>query len=315
LSFRGKVAVIGSGVMGHGIAIACALGGYEVNMVDTTKEILARASDRINADFTGLVKMGFVTDEGAKSALARITTTTTIADAVRGSKLVTEAITEQIASKKELFKDLDQRCPEDVVLASNTASFRITEIASAVSKKNRVVGTHWWNPPYLMPLVEITKGAETSEATANKARQFLLDLGKAPVLSKDHPGLIGVRLHAALNNEAVRILQEGLASAEDIDTTVRMSIGLRWGIVGPLETLDLGGLDVFDDTYEHLGAELGERFRPPALLKEKVAKGELGVKTKKGFYQYTPESIESLLKRRDEFLAKRVKEMHHNADS
>jgi 3-hydroxybutyryl-CoA dehydrogenase len=166
-----------------------------------------------------------------------------------------------------------------------------------------------------MPLVEITKGAETSEATANKARQFLLELGKAPVVCKDHPGLIGVRLHAALNTEAIRILQEGLASAEDIDTTVRMCLGLRWGIVGPLETLDLGGLDVFHDAYEHLSGELGERFRPPALFKEKVAKGELGVKTKKGFYQYTPESIESLLKRRDEFLVKRLKEMHPSGDS
>jgi 3-hydroxyacyl-CoA dehydrogenase len=297
--------------MGHGITIAWALGGYEVSMADTTKEILARASDRISADLTGLVKNGFLTEEGAKRTIARITTTTSIADAVGDSKLVTEAITEQIASKKKLFTDLDELCPEDVVLASNTSTFRITEIASAVSKKSRVVGTHWWNPPYLMPLVEITKGAETSKATADKTRQFLLDLGKAPVICKDSPGLIGVRLHAALNTEAVRILQEGLASAEDIDTTVRMCLGLRWGIVGPLETLDLGGLDVFNDAYEHLSGELGERFRPPVLFKEKVARGELGVKTRKGFYQYTPESIESLLKQRDEFLAKRVKEMQH----
>ena len=301
--------------MGHGITIACALGGYDVSMADTTEEILDRALKRINADFTGLVRNGLVTEEEAEHTLARIRTTTSIADAVGGSRLVTEAITEQISSKKELFKNLDQLCPEDVVLASNTSTLRITEIASAVSRKSRVVGTHWWNPPYLMPLVEITKGAETSEATVNKARQFLLDLGKAPVVCKDHPGLIGVRLHAALNTEAIRILQEGLASTEDIDTTVRMCLGLRWGIVGPLEVLDLGGLDVFHDAYEHLSAELGERFRPPALFKEKVAKGELGVKTKKGFYQYTPESIESLLKRRDEFLVKRLKEMHPSGDS
>jgi len=301
--------VIGSGLMGHGISIACALAGYDVTMADTAKEILVRGLERISVDLMGLVKNEFVTEEVAKSTLARISTTTSIAEAVRGSKFVTEAITEQIGSKKELFKDLDRLCPEDVVLASNTSTFKITEIASAVSKKSRVVGTHWWNPPYLMPLVEITKGAETSETTANKAKQFLLDLGKAPVVCKDHPGLIGVRLHAALNTEAVRILQEGLASAEDIDTTVRMCLGLRWGIVGPLETLDLGGLDVFNNAYDYLSQELGERFRPPTLFKEKVAKGELGVKTRKGFYQYTPESIESLLKRRDEFLAKRVKEM------
>lgn len=295
--------------------MACALASYHVNMVDTSTETLARALSRTSADFAVLVKNGLVTKEGAKSALARIRTTTSIADAVDGAKFVTEAITEEIASKKKLFRDLDQLCPEDVVLASNTSTFRIAEIASAADKRSRVVGTHWWNPPYLMPLVEITKGAETSEATASRARQFLLELGKVPVVCKDHPGLIGVRLHAALNTEAIRILQEGLATAEDIDTAVRMSLGLRWGIVGPLEVLDLGGLDVFLDAYEHLYQELGDRFRPPELFREKVERGELGVKTGRGFHQYTAESIESLIRRRDEFLVKRLKELHPSGDS
>ncbi len=295
--------------------MACALASYHVNMVDTSTETLARALSRTSADFAVLVKNGLVTEEGAKSALARIRTTTSIADAVDGAKFVTEAITEEIASKKKLFRDLDQLCPEDVVLASNTSTFRIAEIASAADKRSRVVGTHWWNPPYLMPLVEITKGAETSEATASRARQFLLELGKVPVVCKDHPGLIGVRLHAALNTEAIRILQEGLATAEDIDTAVRMSLGLRWGIVGPLEVLDLGGLDVFLDAYEHLYQELGDRFRPPELFREKVERGELGVKTGRGFHQYTAESIESLIRRRDEFLVKRLKELHPSGDS
>lgn len=295
--------------------MACALASYHVNMVDTSTETLARALSRTSADFAVLVKNGLVTEEGAKSALARIRTTTSIADAVDGAKFVTEAITEEIASKKKLFRDLDKLCPEDVVLASNTSTFRIAEIASAADKRSRVVGTHWWNPPYLMPLVEITKGAETSEATASRARQFLLELGKVPVVCKDHPGLIGVRLHAALNTEAIRILQEGLATAEDIDTAVRMSLGLRWGIVGPLEVLDLGGLDVFLDAYEHLYQELGDRFRPPELFREKVERGELGVKTGRGFHQYTAESIESLIRRRDEFLVKRLKELHPSGDS
>jgi len=283
-------------------------------MVDTTTEILARALNRTSTDFAVLVKNGFLTEEGAKTALARITTTTSLADGVDGARFVTECITEEIAAKKRLFADLDRLCPEDVVLASNTSTFRITEIASVAQKRSRVVGTHWWNPPYLMPLVEITKGAETSEATANKAREFLLELGKAPVMCKDHPGLIGVRLHAALNTEAVRILQEGLASAEDIDTTVRMCLGLRWGIIGPLQTLDLGGLDVFLDAYEHLQQELGDRFTPPELFREKVEKGDLGVKTGRGFYQYTPESIESLIRRRDEYLVERLKEMRPGGD-
>jgi 3-hydroxybutyryl-CoA dehydrogenase len=295
--------------MGHGIGISCALGGYDVNVVDRTEEILARASNRISSEFTVLAKNGLVTEEEAKSALARIVSTTSLAEAVDGVKFVTECITEEIASKRRVFRELDNLCAEDVVLASNTSTFRITEIASAAEKRSRIVGTHWWNPPYLMPLVEITKGTETSEATAGRARKFLLELGKVPVVCKDHPGLIGVRLHAALNTEAIRILEEGLATAEDIDTTVRTCLGLRWGIIGPFETLDLGGLDVFLDAYEHLYRELGDRFRPPELFKEKVEKGELGTKTGIGFYRYTAQSVESLIKRRDEYLVKRLKEL------
>lgn len=304
-----KVAVIGAGIMGHGISMVSALAGYQVNMVDVSAERLVRALDSISADLALLLKNGLVTEEGTKNALARIKTTTSIADAVDSARFVTECITEDIAPKKELFRDLDQLCPEDVVLASNTSTFRITEIASATNKKTRVVGTHWWNPPYLMPLVEITKGAETSEATVDRARQFLLQLGKVPVVCKDHPGLIGVRLLAILVTEAIRILEEGLASAEDIDTAVRMSVGFRLPIVGPLETVDLGGLDTFLYAYEHLHRELGDRFKPPELFREKVERGEFGIKTGKGFYQYTPESIKSLIGRRDEWLVKRLKEL------
>jgi len=314
LSSRGKVAVIGAGLMGHGISIACALGSYDVNMVDTTAETLARALNGTSADLAVLVKRELVTEEDAKSALARIRTTTSIADAVDGVEFVTEAISENMASKKKLFRDLDRLCPGEVVLASNTSTFRITEIASAVEKRSRVVGTHWWNPPYLMPLVEITKGAETSERTSSRTRQFLVELGKVPVVCKDHPGLIGVRLHAALNTEAIRILEEGMATAEDIDTTVRMSLGLRWAVVGPFEILDLGGLDVFLDAYEHLYKELGDRFKPPEIFRDKVRRGELGTKTHRGFHEYTSESIESLTKRRDEFLVERLKELRSSGN-
>jgi len=295
--------------MGHGICMAFALGGCQVNVADISTESIARASSRMSAEFAVLVKNGLVTEEAVKSALGRIDGMTSVAHAVDGAGFVTESITEEIASKKRLFRDLDKLCPEDVILASNTSTFRIAEIASATDKRSRVVGTHWWNPPYLMPLVEVTKGAETSEAIVDRTRQFLLKIGKVPVVCKDHPGLIGVRLHAALNTEAVRILEEGLATAEDIDTTVRMCLGLRWGILGPLETLDLGGLDVFHDAYQNLYRELGDRFGPPELFKQKVERGELGVKTGRGFYQYTPESVESLIRRRDEFLVKRLKEL------
>lgn len=168
---------------------------------------------------------------------------------------------------------------------------------------------HWWNPPYLMPLVEIIKGAKTSDSTVNLTRSFTYRLRKVPVVCKDSPGFIGVRLQAALVIEAISILEQGLASAEDIDTTVKMSLGFRLPVIGPLETVDMGGMDTFLYAYDYLRNKLGEKFRPPDLLRQNVKEGRLGLKTGKGFYEYTTESAEALIKRRDEWILRQLKEL------
>ena len=187
-----------------------------------------------------LVERKIITKDEADDALSNIKCKASLAEATKDADFVIEAVTENMDVKKHIFKELDELCPEHMILATNTSSFSITEIASATDRQDKVVGTHWWNPPYLMPLVEIVKGERTSTETINVTKDFITRLGKVPVICKDSPGFLGVRLQAALVIEAISMLEEGLASAEDIDTAVKMTLGFRAPILGPLETVDLG---------------------------------------------------------------------------
>ncbi|MEM3550482.1 MAG: 3-hydroxyacyl-CoA dehydrogenase family protein [Candidatus Bathyarchaeia archaeon] len=302
-----KVAVIGAGIMGHGIAQVCAQAGCETSIFRRRPELLQQALDEIKLNLKVLTDKGIISGEEAAEALSRIKCETDLAEAVKGADFVIEAVTEDMNVKKDLFKRLDEYCPKHAILASNTSSFSITEIASATLRQDRVVGTHWWNPPYLMPLVEIVRGRRTSDETVGIARNFMISLGKVPVVCKDSPGFLGVRLQAALVIEAITMLEEGLATAEDIDTAVKMTLGLRLPILGPLEIVDLGGMDTFFYAYTYLYNTLGDRFKPPGLLRRKAESRELGIKTGKGFYDYTGRSVEAIVRRRDEWLIEQLK--------
>jgi 3-hydroxybutyryl-CoA dehydrogenase len=302
-----KVAVVGAGIMGHGIAQVCAQAGYKTSIVRRRPELLQQALDEIKSNLQVLVEKDVITRKEVDKALSGIRCETSLAEAVRDADFVIEAVTEDLNLKKNLFKELDALCPKHTILATNTSSFSITEIASATTRQDKVVGTHWWNPPYLMPLVEIVQGKRTSDETVSTTKDFIAKLGKVPVICKDSPGFLGVRLQAALVIEAVSMLEEGLATAEDIDTAVKMTLGLRLPILGPLETVDLGGMDTFLYAYDYLYKMLGEKFKPPNLLKRKVELGELGIKTGKGFYDYKGKDIKSIIKRRDEWLIEQLK--------
>ena len=303
------VAVVGAGIMGHGISHVCAQAGYQVNMTTRRRETLQLALSKIKSELEILARNHVITKEQAEAASSRIKCTLDRSDAVRYADFVIEAVKEDVDLKKQVFKELDEQCPKHTILATNTSSFSITELASATKREDKVVGMHWWNPPYLMPLVEIIEGAKTSEDTVDLTRSFTYRLGKVPVICKDSPGFIGVRLQAALVIEAISILEQGLASAKDIDTTVKMSLGFRVPVIGPLETVDAGGMDTFLYAYDYLHSKLGEKFRPPDILRQNVKEGRLGLKTGKGFYEYTTESAEALIKRRDEWILKRLKEL------
>jgi 3-hydroxybutyryl-CoA dehydrogenase len=279
-----RVAVVGAGTMGHGIAQAAAMAGARVCLVDREAGLVAGALERIQANLDAGVARGKVDPELRAATLERITSHTDMAAAAADIDLAIEAIPERLDLKREVFRALEAAAPATAILASNTSSLSITEIQAGLARPERVVGLHFFNPVHIMTLVEVVRGAETSDAVVAAGVAFARAMGKEPIVVEDSPGFASSRLGVALGLEAMRMLEEGVASAEDIDTA--MTLGYRHPM-GPLRLTDLVGLDVRLHIAEYLHAQLGgERFRPPDILREKVARGELGRKTGMGFFRW-----------------------------
>ena len=278
-----KVAVLGAGTMGNGIAQVCATAGMEVAMRDVEQAFLERGLQQIDKSLAKLLEKGALSEESRAAARARIRTTTDLKSAVEDADLVVEAIPERMELKIETFAFLGQHAPKHAILGTNTSSLSVTEIAAASGDPARVVGLHFFNPVPLMKLLEIVRGLGTADATVDAARAFAERIGKEPIVVKDFPGFATSRLGVILGVEAIRMLESGVASAEDIDKA--MKLGYRHPM-GPLELGDLVGLDVRLAILEHLHKELGEQFRPPALLRQMVRAGKLGRKSGEGFYKY-----------------------------
>ena len=278
------VAVLGAGTMGHGIAQVCAAAGCSVRLYDINDEAVASGAARIEGNLNKGIDRGKVTENERDAVLNRLTTTTLIAEAVTGADLVVEAAPESIELKAKIFSAVDAAAPDHALLASNTSSLSIAQIASAVADPTRVVGMHFFNPVHIMKLVEVVWGAETSDATRDAAVAFSRRLGKEPIVVKDAPGFASSRLGIVLGMEAIRMVQEGVASPVDIDTA--MELGYRHPM-GPLKLTDLVGLDVRLGIAEYLQETLGsDAFEPPELLRRMVAEGKLGKKSGSGFYQW-----------------------------
>ncbi len=278
-----KVAVLGAGTMGNGIAQVCATAGMSVVMRDLEPGLLERGLSQIDKSLAKLAEKGTLSAAERDEARARIRTTTDLVAAVKDADLVVEAIPERMDLKIETFRALGEHAPAHALLGTNTSSLSVTEIAAASGDAARVVGLHFFNPVPLMKLLEIVRGLATSDDTIERARAFAAKIGKDPIVVKDFPGFATSRLGVILGCEAIRMLEAGVASAEDIDKA--MKLGYRHPM-GPLELGDLVGLDVRLAILEHLHRELGEQFRPPALLRQMVRAGKLGRKTGEGFYKY-----------------------------
>ncbi|MCC6875250.1 MAG: 3-hydroxybutyryl-CoA dehydrogenase [Sandaracinaceae bacterium] len=278
-----SVAVVGAGTMGNGIAQVCAVSGMKVSLRDVSTDALARALAAIGASLAKLVEKGKLSAEDRELAIGRIRTTTGLPEAVEGADLIVEAIPERMDWKLELFAELGRIAKPDALLGTNTSSLSVTEIAGASGAPERVVGLHFFNPVPLMQLLEIVRGLLTSDGTIERASSFARAIGKEPIVVKDSPGFATSRLGVILGVEAIRMLETGVASAEDIDKA--MELGYRHPM-GPLKLGDLVGLDVRLAILEHLHEELGEQFRPPSLLRQMVRAGKLGRKTGEGFYKY-----------------------------
>lgn len=281
------VAVLGAGTMGAGIAHVTALSGRETRLFDVEQGALDGARDRIRSGLDRGIELGKVEPAARDEALGRLRTTRELAAAVGGADLVIEAVPERLELKRELLARAAELVPADCVLASNTSSLSITAIAEPVPGAERVIGLHFFNPVPAMALVEIVRGDRTAERVVETARALATDLGKTPIVVRDSPGFATSRLGVALGLEAIRMLEEGVASAEDIDRA--MELGYRHPM-GPLRLTDLVGLDVRLEIARHLHRELGgDRFRPPDLLERLVAEGRLGRKSGRGFYDWDRE--------------------------
>ncbi|HET9529365.1 MAG TPA: 3-hydroxyacyl-CoA dehydrogenase family protein [Blastocatellia bacterium] len=279
-----KIAVIGAGTMGHGIAQVAAQAGLPVSLVDVSRELVERGRSMIESNLKKGVERGKVTQQQMADALARIRTATDLTGSAEGADLVIEAVVERLDAKRELFAKLDDICARQTVLATNTSSLSIASIASATRRPDRVIGMHFFNPVHIMKLLEIVTGAETSDETLRVALDVASRMGKEAITVKDTPGFATSRLGVALGLEAMRMLEQGVASAEDIDKA--MVLGYNHPM-GPLRLTDLVGLDIRLSIAEYLFAELGsEVFRPPDILRRKVAEGKLGKKSGEGFYKW-----------------------------
>jgi 3-hydroxybutyryl-CoA dehydrogenase len=282
-----RVVVVGAGTMGHGIAQVAAQAGSTVTLVDVRAELAEAGLDKVRANLDGGVARGKVTDAERDGALARLRASADLAAAAAGAVLVVEAVPERLALKVDVLRAAEGAAPADALLASNTSSLSIGALQDALQRPERVVGMHFFNPVHINRLVEVVEGPRSSATAVDRAQAYARAFGKEPIRVRDSPGFASSRLGVLLGLEAIRMLEEGVASADDIDRA--LELGYRHPM-GPLRLTDLVGLDVRLDIARHLYATLGgERFRPPALLERLVAEGRLGRKSGQGFYDWSEE--------------------------
>ena len=278
------IAVIGAGTMGHGIAQVAAMAGFDTVITDANAEVLGSARERIEQNLAGGVSRGKITEQIARDTLARLRSVTALAHAVADADLVVEAILEDLDTKLRLFKEMAELTRPDVILATNTSSLSVSLIANATDRADRVIGMHFFNPVHIMKLVELVRHDATDDEVVDQVRAVVIQMGKEPIVVRDSPGFASSRLGVVLGLEAMRMVEQGVARAEDIDKALELGYGHP---MGPLKLTDLVGLDVRLAIAEYLHQELKQpHYEPPALLREKVAAGELGKKTGKGFYEW-----------------------------
>jgi 3-hydroxybutyryl-CoA dehydrogenase len=296
-----QIAVIGAGVMGHGIAQAYAQAGISVFLYDINKSYLEKAKQDIQANLTLQIQRGLITEKESEKALSLITFTTDLKEAVQNADFITEAIPEVIEWKWELYEKLERMAKPNAIIASNTSTLPISRLALHAQHPERMVITHFFNPAQLVPLVEIVRHECTTDETVELTLDLLRKAKKTPVLLKrEVPGFIANRLQAAIVREAFYLLEEGVAQAHDIDLAITAGPGFRWSFLGPIETADFGGLDTWKRVIDNLAPELSKAQEAPRILNERVEAGHLGTKTGQGIYEYKDISVPEKIKERDE---------------
>jgi 3-hydroxybutyryl-CoA dehydrogenase len=289
-----RVAVIGAGLMGYGIAQVFAVGGHAVTLVDVQPEVLPKAVAMVRANLDLMAQKGLLPLAAVEASVSRITTTSDMLAAARNADFVVEAVLEKVDLKQRIFQQLDAVCPQTTLLATNTSVISITEIASQSVHRQRIVGTHFWNPPYLIPLVEVVRGDDTADATMDRTFDLLKAVGKHPVrVNKDVPGFVANRLQHALWREAISIVENGIADAATVDECIRMGFGLRLPVLAPLENADMVGNDLVLAIHDYILKHLDNRPHASPLLNAMVERGDLGFKSGHGFFDWSDETMQA----------------------
>lgn len=289
-----RIAVIGAGLMGHGIAQEFAAAGYNVALTDADPAVLARVPGAIRDNLRAVAEITGKPAPDAEILLSRIQITSDLGEACESADVLVEAVSEHLDLKRQLFAEFDRLCPPRTILASNTSSFMPSQLASVTKRPAQVLVAHYFNPPHLVPLVELVRGAETSDATIDTMEALYRKFGKSPVVvQKEALGFIGNRLQKALLREALSLVEQGIATPRDVDTVMTSSIGRRWSVAGVFEVFDLAGLDLLLAVMSEIQPDLENTRDVSRILRDHVATGQLGAKSGKGFYDWTPESIEA----------------------
>mgnify|MGYP002037723169 CR=1 FL=1 len=289
-----NLSVIGAGLMGHGIALKFAQAGTNVIVHDNNKEVLSSLIDRIRQSYS---QMG-VSENEIEIFIKNINISDDLNYSVKKADLVIEAISEKLELKQEIFFEVEKKAPLNCVISSNTSVIPITKIVKRMSEKSRGLGTHWWNPPHLIPLVEVIKTEWTSVKVIDLVMFVLKKIGKTPVrVEKDIPGFIGNRLQHALWREAISLIENNVCDAEAVDTVIKSSFGRRLAVLGPIENADLVGTDLTLDVHENVLFDLESSKEPSKLLRKLVNDGKLGMKSGEGFQKWTKNEIENTKKR------------------
>ncbi|MGD9568934.1 MAG: 3-hydroxyacyl-CoA dehydrogenase family protein [Sedimentibacter sp.] len=307
-----KIGVAGGGTMGSGIAQIFAQHGYEVVVTDIAEKFLENTKRIILLNQKTLISEGLLTEEDAKESLKHISYTTN-KNVFKDADLIIEAIIEKMEIKQNYWLEVEGIAKEDCIFATNTSGLSINGICSKLNNKKRFIGMHWWNPPHIIPLIELIKADDTSENTVLILKELVDKIGKeSVVVLKDVNGFIGNRIQFAVYREALKIVEEGIATIEDVDKAMKYGPGFRYPVLGPFETSDLGGLDTFYYISSYLFNELSDVKEPTKLQQEMMDNNNLGVKTGKGWYDYSDGKAEEAMARRDKNFYKMLKHIHNN---
>ncbi len=295
-----KIAIIGSGVMGSGIAQSFAVSGYYVTINDIKEELLNHAQSRISENLSLLMEEGVLTDREKQGALANITYRVDLEGAIRDADFIIEAIPEVIELKLNLYEQMEEIIKPDAIVASNTSTFPISQLMEKASFADRMVITHFFNPGHLVPLVEIVQHDETKPEIVKTTMDLMRKIGKSPILlKKEIAGFIANRLQTALMREAFYLLKEGVADAGDIDTAITAGPGFRWAFTGPIEIADFGGLDTWQRVFDNVSPVLDQSKEAPDLIRDLVAEGKLGTKSGEGIFTYEESTVSQKINERD----------------